>query len=66
MSTVDLIVPLASLSLLAAVLLTRAARLLGLAIELASEVLRVAVRAAVATLVVVATALVLAILVAHG
>ncbi len=66
MSTVDLIVPLASFSLLAAVLLTRAARLLGMAIGLATEVLRVAVRAAVAALVVTATALVLAILVARG
>jgi hypothetical protein len=66
MSTVDLIVPLASFSLLAAVLLTRAAHVLGMAIQLAAEVLRVAVRAAIAALVVTAMLLVLAILVARG
>jgi hypothetical protein len=64
MSTVDLIVPLASFSLLAALLLTRAIRVLGLALELAIETLRVAVRAVFAALVVTAMAFVLAAIVA--
>jgi hypothetical protein len=64
MSTVDLIVPLASFSLLAALLLTRAIRILGLALELAIEALRFAVRAIIAILLIVAMAVVLGAIVA--
>ena len=64
MSTVDLIVPLASFSLLAALLLTRAIRILGLALELAIEALRFAVRAIIAILLIVAMTVVLGAIVA--